>query len=47
MGDFLRHSYHKIDDGIVWNTVKDQLPQMREAAMKALRALSPDGASGS
>lgn len=41
MGDVLRHSYHKIDDRIVWNTLKDELPQMREAALKALTALSP------
>lgn len=40
MGDVLRHSYHKIDDEIIWNTVKDELPQMREAVMKALRTLS-------
>jgi uncharacterized protein with HEPN domain len=37
MGDILRHGYHKVDDEIVWNTVKDELPPMREAIMKALR----------
>jgi uncharacterized protein with HEPN domain len=37
MGDILRHGYHKVDDEIVWNTVKDELPVMREAIMKALR----------
>lgn len=36
MGDVLRHGYHKIDDEIIWNTVKDELPKMREAALKAL-----------
>ncbi len=37
MGDILRHGYHKIDDEIIWNTVKDELPKMREAVLKALR----------
>ncbi len=36
MGDILRYGYHKVDDEIVWNTVKDELPPMREAIMKAL-----------
>jgi uncharacterized protein with HEPN domain len=37
MGNLLRHAYHRIDDQIIWNTVKDELPVMREAALKALR----------
>jgi uncharacterized protein with HEPN domain len=37
MGDILRHGYHKVDDEIVWNTVKDELPIMRETIAKALR----------
>lgn len=37
MGDILRHCYHNVDDEIVWNTVKDELPPMREAIMRALR----------
>jgi uncharacterized protein with HEPN domain len=43
MGDVLRHSYHKIDDEIVWNTVKDELPPMREAIRKALFPEGKDG----
>ena len=42
MGNLLRHAYHRIDDQIIWNTVKDELPIMREAALKALRPDSPD-----
>jgi uncharacterized protein with HEPN domain len=38
MGDILRHGYHKVDDEIVWNTVTDELPPMREAIEKALNA---------
>ena len=29
MGNFLRHSYHRVSDEIVWNTVKDDLPVLR------------------
>ena len=38
MGDVLRHGYHKIDDEIIWNTVKDELPKMRSATLKAIKA---------
>ena len=38
MGDVLRHGYHKVDDEVVWNTVKDELPAMREAIIKALQS---------
>lgn len=30
MGNLLRHAYHRIDDQIVWNTVKDEPPPVRE-----------------
>lgn len=30
MGNFLRHSYHRVSDEIVWNTVKDDLPILRK-----------------
>jgi uncharacterized protein with HEPN domain len=39
MGNILRHAYHRIDDQIVWNTVKDELPPMRQII---LRAPGPD-----
>jgi uncharacterized protein with HEPN domain len=42
MGNLLRHAYHRIDDQIIWNTVKDELPVMREAALNALRADRPN-----
>jgi uncharacterized protein with HEPN domain len=38
MGNLLRHAYHRIDDQIIWNTVKDELPRMREVVVEALRA---------
>ena len=34
---------HRIDDKIVWDTIKDELPVMREAVTKALRP--PDQAA--
>ena len=42
MGNLLRHAYHRIDDQIIWNTVQDELPLMREVVVDALRADSPD-----
>lgn len=41
MGDLLRHVYHRIDDAIIWNKVKEELPQMRTAAMEAIAKLPP------
>ena len=38
MGNLLRHAYHRIDDQIIWNTVKDELPHMRGVIVDALRA---------
>jgi uncharacterized protein with HEPN domain len=35
-GDILRHGYYKVDDEIVWNTAKDELPAMRAAILTAL-----------
>lgn len=42
MGNILRHGYHRIDDKIVWDTVKDELPAAKAAV---LRALNPPAAS--
>jgi uncharacterized protein with HEPN domain len=36
MGNLLRHAYHRIDDAIVWNTVKVELPALRKAITSAL-----------
>jgi uncharacterized protein with HEPN domain len=36
MGNFLRHSYHRVADEIVWNTVEDDLPLLKLIVMKAL-----------
>jgi uncharacterized protein with HEPN domain len=41
MGNFLRHSYHRVSDEIVWNTAKDDLPLLRRIVEKALHAPSP------
>ena len=42
MGNILRHGYHRIDDKVVWDTVKDELPPVKAAV---LRALNPGPAS--
>lgn len=39
MGNILRHIYHRVDDEIVWNTVKQELPPMADAVSKALLKL--------
>jgi uncharacterized protein with HEPN domain len=36
MGNLLRHAYHRIDDELIWNTAKDELPLMKGAVLKAL-----------
>ncbi len=36
MGNILRHAYHRIDDELIWNTAKDELPSMKVAVLKAL-----------
>lgn len=36
MGNILRHAYHRVDDELIWNTVKDELPPMRQAILKAI-----------
>jgi len=36
MGNFLRHSYHRVSDEIVWNTVKDDLPVLKKLVKNRL-----------
>jgi uncharacterized protein with HEPN domain len=36
MGNLLRHAYHRIDDEIVWNTVKIDLPALKSAILQVL-----------
>jgi uncharacterized protein with HEPN domain len=39
MGNILRHGYHKVEDRIVWDTVKTELPTLRVAVMRTLSSL--------
>ena len=41
MGNILRHGYHRINDEIIWNTVKDDLPKLKADVVRALSQLSP------
>jgi uncharacterized protein with HEPN domain len=50
MGNFLRHSYHRVSDEIVWNTVKEDLPLLRkivEAALRTSSSMPPEGTTDS
>jgi uncharacterized protein with HEPN domain len=40
MGNVLRHVYHRVDDEIVWDTVREELPPMRVAISKTLGSMS-------
>jgi uncharacterized protein with HEPN domain len=39
MGNILRHSYHRVDDEIVWRTVKEDLPKLKDMAENILNRL--------
>ena len=41
MGNFLRHSYHRVSDEIVWNTVQDDLPLLKRVVQAALGCPGP------
>jgi uncharacterized protein with HEPN domain len=43
MGNLLWHGYHKVEDEIVWATVKSDLPELRLAVSQALAGV--DGPS--
>jgi uncharacterized protein with HEPN domain len=36
MGNVLHHQYHRVDDRIVWDTVQQDIPILKEAVAKAL-----------
>lgn len=42
MGNILRHSYHRVDDGIVWATVTEDLPGLKVIAETLLRSFYKD-----
>src|SRR5271170_8115946 len=46
MGNVLRHEYHRVDDRIVWNTVKVELPPLKKAVSSVLSALQANKPSG-
>jgi uncharacterized protein with HEPN domain len=41
MGNILRHGYHRIDDKLVWDTVKEELPPVKAAVLRALNPPPP------
>jgi uncharacterized protein with HEPN domain len=42
MGNILRHSYHRVDDSIVWDTVKENLPELRTIVQNLLKTLTTE-----
>jgi uncharacterized protein with HEPN domain len=40
MGNWLRHQYERIELPIIWKTVRDDLPQLKAAALRALTTVS-------
>ena len=36
MGNILRHAYHRVDDQIIWDTVKTEFPLLKAAVQKVL-----------
>ena len=38
MGNILRHAYHRIDDELIWNAAKDELPRMKEVILDVLKS---------
>ena len=36
LGNFLRHSYDRVDTKLVWDTVKEDVPALRAACERAL-----------
>jgi uncharacterized protein with HEPN domain len=36
MGNILRHAYHRVNDRVVWDTVKLELPSLKEAVTRVL-----------
>jgi len=39
IGNVLRHEYHRISDGVVWNVVRDHLAPLKAAALAIEAAL--------
>jgi len=44
MGNILRHAYDRLDNEVVWNTVKDELPTLKQAVSEALATHFPPAA---
>ena len=40
MGNILRHSYHRVNDEMVWSTVKEDLPALKDLAESILKRMA-------
>ncbi len=39
IGNVLRHEYHSISDKVVWDAVRDEMPQLRQAVEAMIASL--------
>jgi uncharacterized protein with HEPN domain len=37
MGNVIRHAYHRVNDELIWNTVKSELPELRRLVDRVLQ----------
>jgi len=44
MGNVLRHGYHKVEDRIVWDAVKFDLPLLKACVDRVLNTAATDSA---
>jgi uncharacterized protein with HEPN domain len=40
MGNILRHSYHRVNDEMVWSTVKEDLPALKDSVESILKRIA-------
>jgi uncharacterized protein with HEPN domain len=41
IGNHLRHEYDQIRESIIWKTIRDDIPPLRQACFSALQRLEP------
>jgi uncharacterized protein with HEPN domain len=44
MGNVIRHAYHRVNDQLIWDTVKNDLPELRASVERALQQKSQEPA---
>jgi len=39
IGNILRHGYDRINEGVVWNTIRGDLPPLKDAILSMIRKI--------